>query len=148
MSRFEKDLKVQVPPDVLRATCEQALQELDLLMDEQSMDILRSHEKFRFDAYNPVDVEISIQEEGPGSSLHISGISEGFGPLQDTHVRNKILELLSRIQLDIEYGPPATPLIGSPYIANELELLSRLHSKGVLSDFEFQRAKEKLLKPR
>jgi hypothetical protein len=146
MSRFEKDLRVQVPLDVLRATCEQAFLELDLLMDEHGRDTLRSHEKFRFDAYNPVDIEISIKEDGEGSNLHISGNSEGFGPLQDIHVRNKILELLSRIQLDIEYGPPATPLTGSPYLANELELLSRLHAKGVLSDFEFHKAKEKLLR--
>jgi len=145
MSRYEKDIKVQVPPDVLRVTCENALQELDLLLDEKGIDSLRSHEKFRFDAYNPVDIEISIEEDESGSNLHISGISDGFGPLQDIHVRNKILELLSRIQIDTDYGPPSSRMNGSPNLINELELLSRLHSRGVLSDFEFQRAKEKLL---
>ena len=144
MSFFSEGMYFDVRPETLRRACEQALLELDMYTVEQQ-DGMIYKEKLRFDAYNPVTVELSIERNGRGAELNLTGNNEGVGPFQEHHVRSKVLELLSRIQIDISHEERFVPVNDTGELASELEMLSRLHRDGIINDHEFQRAKHRLL---
>jgi len=122
-----------------------AVQDLDLTTLDMRRDHLLSREKARFDTYNPVDIEVLFEEGPDGITLRLTGENEGIGPYQEHHVRAKVLDLMSRIQLDIEFLDEEAPVNDTGIISSELRMLSELHAKGVITDIEYMRAKERLL---
>ena len=144
MSNFSEGMTFNVRPETLKKACEMALLELDMstISSEEAM-IFR--EKLRFDTYNPVTVEISINDKDGETELSLNGANDGIGPYQEHHVRSKILELLSRIQLDIDAVANRKPVNDTGEFAMELELLSKLHKDGTITDLEYQKAKNTLL---
>ena len=146
MSSFSEGMTFNVPVDALRRACEMALSELDMPPTSNIDDSLVSREKLRFDAYNPVTVEISIEEGELGSQLNLTGANDGIGPYQEHHVRSKILELLSRIQIDLDKIEEQTPINDTGELSAELEMLTNLHKNGILTDIQFLRAKEDLMR--
>jgi hypothetical protein len=123
-----------------------ALSELDMPPTSNTSETMVSREKLRFDAYNPVTVEISIKEGELGSHLDLVGENDGIGPYQDHHVRSKVLELLSRIQIDLDLMDEPVLQNDTGELASELEMLTNLHNKGILTDVEYNRAKAALLR--
>jgi len=144
MSFFSEGMYFDVGPETLRRICEQALLELDMFTVGQEEGLIY-REKLRFDAYNPVTVELTIDRIGRKTELNLSGTNEGIGPFQEHHVRSKILELLSRNQIDISQVDRKGPVNDTGELAMELEMLSKLHREGIINDFEFQKAKTHLL---
>jgi hypothetical protein len=146
MSSFSEDMTFNVPAETLRRACEMALLELDMPPTSSTRDSMVSREKLRFDAYNPVTVEISIKEGELGSHLDLTGANDGIGPYQEHHVRSKVMELLSRIQIDLDMMDDTTLQNDTGELASELEMLTNLHNNGILTDVEYHRAKETLLR--
>ena len=144
MSFFSEGMYFDVGPETLKRICEQALFELDMYTVGQE-EALIFREKLRFDAFNPVTVELSIDKVGGKTELNLTGTNEGIGPFQEHHVRSKVLELLSRIQIDIAHVDRKRPVNDTGELAMELEMLSKLHKEGIINDFEYQKAKKHLL---
>ncbi|MGA1792576.1 MAG: SHOCT domain-containing protein [Thermoplasmatota archaeon] len=122
-----------------------AVRDMDLATIEDRKDHLLSRERIRFDAYNPVDIEVLFDEGPDGITLRLTGENEGQGPYQEHHVRAKVLDLMSRIQLDVEFLDEEAPVNDTGIISSELRMLSELHAKGIITDVEYMRAKERLL---
>lgn len=137
----------KVPPEALRRACEAAVSELDLSTLEEDLAVIRSREKVRFDAYNPVDIELLFDEGPEGIDLQIKAENEGVGPYQEHHVKAKVQDLMSRIRIELERYEDDLPANDPGIIMNELRMLSELRSKGVITDIEYMRAKERLLDP-
>jgi hypothetical protein len=144
MSNFSEGMTFNAGPEALKKAVEMALDELDL-STIGSVDAMVFKEKLRFDAYNPVTVEISIEEGNNGTELRLAGTNDGIGPFQEHHVKNKIMELLSRIQLDLEKVEDRAPVNDTGEFSMELQMLTSLHAKGIITDLEYQKAKETLL---
>ncbi|MGA1872946.1 MAG: SHOCT domain-containing protein [Thermoplasmatota archaeon] len=145
MARFSEGMTFKVSPATLKRACEMAVGDLDLNKLEDRADHITSREKARFDTYNPVDIEILFQEGPAGVTLQVTGENEGIGPYQEHHVRAKVLDLLSRVQIDLEFLDDRKPVNDTGVISNELRMLSELHAKGIITDIEYHRAKERLL---
>jgi len=145
MARFSEGMTFKVSHDILKRACEMAVRDLDLTTLDDRRNHLLSREKSRFDAYNPVDIEVLFDEGPDGITLRLNGKNEGIGPYQEHHVRSKVLDLMSRIQLDIEFLDEEAPVNDTGIISSELRMLSELHAKGVITDIEYMRAKERLL---
>ena len=144
MSRFSTEVRVNASvSDVLRRG-QSILEEMDLLFEDRSMSRLIFKEKQRFDPYNPVEIEVQVRNNGGETVIELDGRNLGEGPYQETHVKRMIFELMDRLeeQLPRHFQNEER---SDPGLAEELEVLSRLHSQGVLTDFEFARAKKKLL---
>jgi hypothetical protein len=144
MSNFSERVTFNVGPEALKRAIEMALDELDL-STAGSVDAMIFREKLRFDAYNPVTVEITLEERGGATELRLAGENDGIGPFQEHHVRNKVMELLSRIQLDLESIEDRAPVNDTGEFSMELQMLTRLHEKGIITDLEYQKARENLL---
>ncbi|MBN1539536.1 MAG: SHOCT domain-containing protein [Candidatus Thermoplasmatota archaeon] len=145
MARFSEGMIFNVPPPVLKKACRIAVGDLDLFELDTGRDHILSREKARFDTYNPVDIEL-LFEEGPyGIELRINGENEGVGPFQEHHVKAKVLDLLSRIQIDLDFLEDKAPLNDTGEMSSELRMLSDLYARGVITDIEFLRAKRRLL---
>jgi hypothetical protein len=117
---------------------------MDLLFEDRSMSSLVFREKQRFDPFNPVEIEIHVTETDRGSLIELEGKNLGVGPYQETHVKRKIFELMDRLEEDLPREEKPEKLVDDD-IVHELEVLSKLHSQGILTDVEFSRAKKKLL---
>lgn len=144
MSKFSTEVRVNASvSDVLRKG-QSILEEMDLLFEDRSMSSLVFREKQRFDPFNPVEIEVHVKETGRGSLIELEGENLGVGPYQETHVKRKIFELMDRLEEDLPKAEKSERIVNDD-IVHELEVLSRLHSQGILTEVEFARAKKKLL---
>lgn len=145
MARFSEGMIFNVTPLVLKKACMMAVGDLDLFQLESDRDRILSRERIRFDTYNQVDIELLFEDGPHGTELRINGENEGIGPFQEHHVRAKVMDLMNRIQADLDILDDKIPVNDTGEITNELRMLSDLHVKGVITDVEFLRAKKRLL---
>jgi Short C-terminal domain len=93
-------------------------------------------------------LEVLIAEDEGGSFIQLNGSIAGMGPVQKGHLRGQLGALKNNIEVEAEsHADAATPPHGNAQltVSEELEKLGDLHSRGVLSDQEFVRAKARLL---
>ncbi len=141
MSRFSSEFRANATKAEIIRSGQSILEEMGLLFEDRNEDLVIFKEKLRFDPYNPVEVQIRVTEKENGSMIEIKGNNMGLGPYQDTHVKRLIFELMDRMQSKIGSSHDMM----DPNIVSELQLLSKLHSTGILTDVEYSRAKQKLL---
>lgn len=145
MARFKEESALHADPDHIRNLLQKAAGDLDLIMEEDSRGKMLLKEKYRFDHFNQVEIEVDMEGLRGDCRLLIDGQNHGDGDIQHRHVRSKVLELLSRVQIDLEYLDPSEgPSIDGDTL-RELELLSDLHSRNVLTDHEYATAKKRIL---
>ena len=142
MSSFTGGFEVPVPgSEVMKIGCS-VIEEMDLIPGKIDGSMIVFREKMRFDPFNPVEIRLEIESENDHTMVKIEVSNEGIGSFQETHVRRKALQIIERIESEISLNPRTEeehPEHG------EIEMLSRLHSMGVLTDVEFERAKMKVL---
>ena len=141
MSRFSSEFRADASKAEIIRSGQSILEDMGLLFEDRNKDFVMFKEKIRFDPYNPVEVLIRVTEKDNGSLIEINGNNLGLGPYQDTHVKRLIFELMDRMQSKIGSNHE----LMDPSIVSELQLLSKLHSRGILTDVEFTRAKHRLL---
>ncbi|MEA3559178.1 MAG: hypothetical protein U9R75_08005 [Candidatus Thermoplasmatota archaeon] len=145
MARFKEERALNADPVHVKNLLQKAAGELDLILDQDSRGSIRLKEKYRFDHFNQVEMDIEMEGSGSECRILVDGQNQGISDLQHRHVRSKVLELLSRVQIDLEYMEPIPADSSDPVIARELDLLSDLHGKKILTDHEYSQAKSKLL---
>lgn len=145
MSRFSSEFRANASiPEIIR-NGQTILEEMGLFLDAIDDRRLIFKEKPRFDPYNPARVEVNIREDLDGPVIEIEGENVGIGPYQESHVMRMIFEFMDR--MEEELGSGQGPLDDAdPQIGREIEILSNLHDRGILSDYEFQKAKDKILR--
>ncbi len=88
----------------------------------------------------PVKVVITLSsDEAYATKVILSGSNWGLGPIQSAHVREKVVFLRDTIQSFAIAGRQK-----SKHLVADLEALVELHTKGSLSDEEFQAAKSNI----
>lgn len=144
MSRFSTEVRVNASKsDILRLS-QSILEDMGLLFQDRDLSHLLFKEKYRFDPFNPVEMRLEVKENGSGSCIKFEGENLGEGPYQETHVKRLVFELMDRLEETVGTGME-TDRPKDPDFVRELELLTNLHEKGILTDHEFHKAKERLL---
>jgi hypothetical protein len=144
MSRFSTEVRVNASKSDILRIGQSILEEMGLLFQDRDFSNLLFKEKYRFDPFNPVEMRLQVRENGDGSLIKLEGENLGEGPYQETHVKRLVFELMDRLDECVGIGE-GEDRPNDPDIVRELELLTSLHNKGILTDHEFQKAKEKLL---
>ncbi len=144
MSTFSQDVRVNASKGEILRIGQSILEEMGLLFQDRDLTHLQFKEKYRFDPFNPAEMRVEVRERGNESIIHLEGENMGIGPYQDTHVKRLVFELMDRLEECL--GPEhESGKIRDPEIVRELEILTNLHNNGVLTDHEFQRAKNRIL---
>ena len=90
-------------------------------------------------------VEIELEAESQGwTRITLDGSIFGYGPIQSGHLKGQIGRIRNEIELAAK-KPAQGECDKKPTLTTELEKLSELKQRGVLTDEEFQQAKALLL---
>ena len=93
---------------------------------------------------NPQDLYITVTQTKGSCVLDIRGNMWGFGPIMTGKTRESVRTFRSGVKLKLADRSQGNPSSGG--LADELEKLSAMKDKGLLSEDEFAAAKAKLLK--
>lgn len=144
MSRFSTEFRANAgSADVIR-TGQSILEEMGLIFFDRDGRSLKFREKQRFDPFNPATVELKVIEGEREVRVQLESENLGEGPYQETHLKRILFEIMDRMEMNLKETTSGPGCMDSG-IAHELEVLSNLHSKGVLTDMEFERAKKQIL---
>ena len=98
MSRHEETFQIPLPPEQAKGLCGQAIASLNLPYSDLGYGYSCA-ESFQFGFTWPVTVTLIIDHGEPGQSrITVSGSNFGFGPIQKSHVRGKVVSLRQRIE--------------------------------------------------
>ena len=90
--------------------------------------------------------ELVLSRKGPTTCmLHMNGSVFGLGSLQKNHLQGQMGNLRNRIELAATEKEPKKESTAPTSMATELEKLAALRTQGLLTEEEFQKAKERLL---
>ena len=105
MSRHEETFQIPLPPPQAKAVCGQAIASLNLPRSDLGYGYSCA-ESFQFGFTWPVTMNVVIDYGDPGMSrITIGGTNFGFGPIQSSHVRGKVITLRQRIE-QLAQQPP------------------------------------------
>ncbi len=115
------------------------------ILEGSTNDELRLREPMDLGTYYPVEVRISLVDGPAGHKLRVKASSEGRDLYYDNHMKRLVEELMSRLgPLPGDEGRPQASCPDDN--DSDLELLTRLFQKGLLSEREFQLARERAVK--
>jgi hypothetical protein len=110
MSSHQDSFQIPIAPEHAKALCAQAITSLGLPIKGDLGYGLVCGESFQFGFTWPVTMNVQIDRgDGGMSRITIAGSNFGFGPIQSSHVRKRVLALRQRIEL-LAQQPAATPL--------------------------------------
>ncbi len=123
-----------------------AVEELPFILESEDKGRLFLRESLDFETYIPAKLQVSIVEEGGGSTMVLQGDTAGEGMYHDMHLKNLMEDLVMTVEEHLPTERRTGDLLNdSGSLTSELSLLSDLHSKGLLTDPEFELAKKKVL---
>ena len=112
------------------------------ILEASSPGTLFLREAMDLGTYYPAEVRVSLEDGPGGQELKVRASSEGQDFYYDSHLRHLVDELVSKVGVrpvsEVE-GPGAPPAVDGP--PSDLEMLTRLFDKGLLSEREFEMAK-------
>ena len=98
MSRHEETFQIPLPPERAKPICGQAIASMNLPYSDLGYGYSCA-ESFQFGFSWPVTMNVIIDRGDPGMSrITIGGNNFGFGPIQKSHVRGKVIMLRQRIE--------------------------------------------------
>lgn len=98
MSRHEESFQIPLPPEHAKTLCGQVIASLGLPFSDLGYGYSCA-ETFKFGFTWPVTMSVIINYGDQGMSrITIGGTNFGFGPIQSSHVRGKVLALRQRIE--------------------------------------------------
>ena len=105
MSRHEETFQIPLPPAQAKAVCGHAIASLNLPSSDLGYGYSCA-ESFQFGFTWPVTLNVIIDYGDPGMSrITIGGTNFGFGPIQSSHVRGKVISLRARIEQLVQQPP-------------------------------------------
>jgi hypothetical protein len=109
MSRHEETFQIALPPEQAKFVCGHAITSLGLPCSDLGYGYSCS-ESFGFGFTWPVTMSVIVDHGDPGMSrITIGGSNFGFGPIQSSHVRGKVITLRQRIEQMASQTPPPPP---------------------------------------
>jgi hypothetical protein len=110
MSRHEDSFQIPLPPEQAKRLCGEAITSLGLPITADLGHGFACAESFQFGFTWPATIQVLIDYGDAGMSrITINASNFGFGPIQSSHVRNKVAGLRQRIEQMAHQGPPAEP---------------------------------------
>lgn len=98
MSSHEETFQIPLPPEQAKPICGQAIASMNLPSSDLGYGYSCA-ESFEFGFSWPVTMNVVIDYGDPGMSrITIGGTNFGFGPIQKSHVRGKVITLRQRIE--------------------------------------------------
>ncbi|MBN1538663.1 MAG: SHOCT domain-containing protein [Candidatus Thermoplasmatota archaeon] len=126
------------------------VEELGWIVKDKGKGWVTAKEKGRFDHYNSLKMDIEVRPDGTGrSDLIVHAVNSGHGPVQDEYIRSQVIRFIDSVRMTAEgVGPDRTRReMGRRFsISVELRRLAGLYDEGKLSEEEYGKAKEKVLK--
>jgi hypothetical protein len=108
MSRHEDSFQIPFPPERAKALCGEAIKSLGLPITADLGHGLVCAESFEFGFSWPATMQVLINYGDPGMSrITVNAQNFGFGPIQSSHVRDKVFALRQRIEQMAQQGPGA-----------------------------------------
>ncbi len=98
MSQHEETFQIPLPPEQAKAVCGRAIASMNLPSSDLGYGYSCA-ESFQFGFSWPVTMNVVIDHGDPGMSrITIGGTNFGFGPIQKSHVRGKVITLRQHIE--------------------------------------------------
>jgi hypothetical protein len=106
MSRHEESFQIPLPPEQAKFLCGHAIASLGLPYTDLGYGYSCA-ESFQFGFSWPVTMNVIIDHgDAAGMSrITIGGTNFGFGPIQSSHVRGKVISLRARIEQLVQQPP-------------------------------------------
>lgn len=79
------------------------------------------------------------------TTIYLNGSVFGLGPIQKGHLQGQMGNLRNRIELATQDRAERTPAPAGSSLSAEIEKLAALRKEGLLTEDEFQKAKQRLL---
>lgn len=128
------------------------VEELGWIVKDKEGEFVAVKEKERFDHYNPLEMNIEVRTIDTGrTELIVQAVNSGQGPVQDEYIRSQVLRFIDSVRMTAEGVVPEHGRrdMGRFFsISAELRMLARLYDEGKLTEEEYRKAKEKVLKGR
>ena len=150
MPRYDEELSLDLLLEDSRDACREGIAAIDWALREEGEARLVCKEVSDpapwMSGHWAVQVEIVLgATEASGTRVFLHGTNRGMGPIQSNHVKDQVLRLRSQIASAADRRRAALRSHTSGSVSSELEALGHLHSRGILTDEEFSRAKSRLL---
>jgi hypothetical protein len=110
MSRHEDSFQIPLPPEQAKSLCAEAIASLGLPVTADLGHGFACAESFQIGFTWPATVQVLINYGDAGMSrITVNASNFGFGPIQSSHVRNKVIGLRQRIEQMAHQGAGAQP---------------------------------------
>jgi hypothetical protein len=148
MSKYREEFQLHTPLEDGMIVCREAVAGLGWRVLEQSemrlvcKEVTPQGTSFTWAA----QVEILLAGESADTTkVTLNGSIFGLGPIQSGHLKGQVGSLRNRIELGAAKSYRLARSQTSTTLASELEKLAELHTRGILSDEEYHKAKARLL---
>jgi hypothetical protein len=109
MSRYEDSFQIPLPPEQAKRLCGEAIASLGLPATDLGHGFACA-ESFQFGFTWPATMQVLINYGDTGMSrITINASNFGFGPIQSSYVRTKVVGLRQRIEQMVHQGSPTEP---------------------------------------
>ena len=131
---------------------EDVVDELGWFIMERGDGWLFVKEKDRFDYYNPLKMRIMLSMAGEERMrMEVSAENTGSGPVQDDYIKSQVTRFIDSVRMTAEgSGPLLDEDKGGQAekrsLSAELNRLANLFDQGKLTEEEYKKAKDKVLK--
>ena len=110
MSRHEDSFQIPLLPEQAKSLCGEAISSLGLPVTADLGHGFACGESFQLGFTWPATIQVLINYGDTGMSrITINASNFGFGPIQSSHVRTKVVGLRQRIEQMVHQGPRAQP---------------------------------------
>lgn len=128
------------------------VEELGWLVMEKGEEWLSVKEKDRFDYYNPLKMSIALSKIEEGRMrMEVGAENSGSGPVQDEYIKSQVTRFIDSVRMTAEGSDPVPEEGGNEFsdphsLSKELNRLADLYEGGKLTEEEYSKAKNKVLK--
>jgi len=126
--------------------------ELGWLVMERGEGWLSVKEKDRFDYYNPLQMRIVLSKMVEGRMrMEVGAENSGSGPVQDEYIKSQVTRFIDSVRMTAEGSGPSPEegkggFSDKHSLSMELHRLADLYERGKLTEEEYSKAKDKVLK--
>jgi hypothetical protein len=147
-TKLTDTLMLEVSSSDALAICRSVVADLGWrVMDQSPMNIRCKEVAVSAMSFNwPAEVDVVLSSPNASqTTVLLSGSVFGFGPIQKGHLQGQLGNLRNRIELIAQERSTRAPAAASVPLSVELEKLAALRKDGILTEDEFQKAKQRLL---
>lgn len=150
-TKLNDTMMLDIPLSEALSICRRVVADLGWRVLEQDQTRIRCKEvAVASTSFNwPAEVELTLSSVSQSqTSVYLNGSVFGFGPIQKGHLQGQIGNIRNRIEIAIQERTDEQQRRSGPTgesLGAELEKIASLHKQGILTDEEFQKAKQRLL---